>query len=71
MKRITVNEDLYARFEELCSAKEYTQADMLETLMDSYASVGCASTPIPNEALVNHISLLEIELLELRNQLIS
>jgi len=39
MKRITVNEDLYARFKELCSTNNSASADMLETLMDSYTSM--------------------------------
>lgn len=65
MKRITVNEAIYARFKELCSTNKCTQAIMLEVLIDSYAS-----TSQPDEALVERISSLEIELLELRNQLI-
>lgn len=73
MKRITIDENIYVRFKELCSTNGSTQADMLGTLMDSYASVGCASTSTPDfdELLVERISSLEIELLELRNQLIS
>lgn len=71
MKRITINEGLYTRFKELCSTNKSTQADMLETLMDSYANVEDASIPDLNEALVERVSSLELELLELRNQLIS
>lgn len=64
--RITVDENLYATFKELCSANKVTQANMLETLMDSYRS-----TSETVEELVERISSLEIELLALRNQLIS
>ncbi len=70
MKRITVNEDIYAKFKELCSANKCNIGDMLEILIDSYASIGCSSISKSSEALVERISSLELELLELRNQLI-
>ncbi|KKN62424.1 hypothetical protein LCGC14_0512210 [marine sediment metagenome] len=68
MKRITVDEDIYNRVKELCSTNQHSQTDTLETLMDSYAS---SSTSSSNEALIARVSSLELELLELRNQLIS
>ncbi len=64
MKRITIDEELYARFKELCNTNECAQTDMLETLMNSYRSAS-------NKELIDRISSLEIELLELRNQLIA
>lgn len=67
MKRITINEEIYNRFKELCSTNKSTQANMLEILIDSYANVECVRWT-DSEA---RIASLEIELLELRNQLIS